>query len=66
MRHKGWHLSQEQTPSPSRRTASAPIDGFAWRQGVHGRAEFLAADTLTGIGSDHLPYVGTWRIKEDK
>lgn len=66
LRHKGWHLSQEQTPRPIPTHGKRPIDGFAWRQGAHGRAEFLAAQTLTGIGSDHLPYVGTWRIKEDK
>ena len=56
LRHKGWHLSQEQTPKPIPTHGKRPIDGFAWRQGVHGRAEFPAADTLTGIGSDHLPY----------
>ncbi|MFT3871057.1 MAG: hypothetical protein QM714_02655 [Nocardioides sp.] len=66
LRHKGWHLTQAQTPRPIGTHGRRPIDGFAWREGHHGRAEFLAADTLDGIGSDHLPYVATWRIKEDK
>ena len=66
LRHKGWHLSQEQTPKPIPTHGKRAIDGFAWRQGSARAGRVLAAETLTGIGSDHLPYVGTWRIKEDK